>query len=125
MALKTFLCLFVALSLADVVLGHGRLIDPASRNAAWRFGFKNPKNYNDNEQNCGGYSIQWETNNGKCGVCGDPYHRTDQEHVHPGEKKNGNMRKKKYKEMEGKTKQKHGELETKVNKSQHHFCRSV
>ena len=35
--------------------GHGRLMDPPSRNAMWRFGFPNPVNYNDNEVYCGGY----------------------------------------------------------------------
>lgn len=40
----------------------------------WRFGYPNPVNYNDNELFCGGYAVQWEQNQGKCGVCGDPYH---------------------------------------------------
>ncbi|XP_077291071.1 uncharacterized protein LOC143914655 [Arctopsyche grandis] len=53
------------------VIGHGRLMDPPSRNAMWRFGFPNPVNYNDNELFCGGYAVQWELNNGRCGVCGD------------------------------------------------------
>ena len=35
--------------------GHGRMMDPPSRNAMWRFGFPNPVNYNDNEVFCGGY----------------------------------------------------------------------
>jgi hypothetical protein len=39
----------------------------------WRFGFANPVNYDDNELYCGGYSVQWEQNKGKCGVCGDAY----------------------------------------------------
>ena len=34
---------------------HGRLMDPPSRNAMWRFGFPNPVNYDDNEVFCGGY----------------------------------------------------------------------
>ena len=38
-----------------------------------RHGFINPVNYNDNEVYCGGYSVQWESNGGKCGVCGDNY----------------------------------------------------
>lgn len=53
--------------------GHGRLVEPPSRSSMWRFGFKNPTNYNDNQLFCGGKSIQWDTNNGKCGVCGDRY----------------------------------------------------
>ena len=37
----------------------------------FRFGYTNPVNYNDNELYCGGFSVQWQTNAGKCGVCGD------------------------------------------------------
>lgn len=40
----------------------------------WRFGYPNPVNYNDNELFCGGYAVQWDQNDGKCGVCGDAYH---------------------------------------------------
>ncbi|KAF9824132.1 hypothetical protein SFRURICE_002253 [Spodoptera frugiperda] len=54
--------------------GHGRLMDPPARNSMWRFGFPNPVNYNDNELFCGGYAVQWEQNEGKCGVCGDAHH---------------------------------------------------
>lgn len=57
-----------------MVTGHGRLMDPPARNSMWRFGFPNPVNYNDNELFCGGYSVQWEQNGGKCGLCGDAYH---------------------------------------------------
>lgn len=39
----------------------------------WRFGFVNPVNYNDNELYCGGFSVQWDQNGGKCGLCGDRY----------------------------------------------------
>ncbi|KAK6637502.1 hypothetical protein RUM44_007922 [Polyplax serrata] len=55
------------------VAGHGRLMDPPARNSMWRFGFPNPVNYNDNELFCGGYAVQWEQNQGRCGVCGDPW----------------------------------------------------
>ena len=37
----------------------------------WRYGYTNPVNYNDNELYCGGFSVQWQNNDGKCGVCGD------------------------------------------------------
>ncbi|XP_065068428.1 uncharacterized protein LOC135693783 [Rhopilema esculentum] len=67
--------------------GHGRLIDPPSRNAMWRFGFKNPPNYNDNELNCGGFSVHWQKNKGKCGVCGDP--AGVKKHEYPGKYANG------------------------------------
>lgn len=39
-----------------MIHGHGRLMDPPSRNAMWRFGYPNPVNYNDNELFCGGYA---------------------------------------------------------------------
>lgn len=38
----------------------------------WRFGFNNPVDYNDNEVFCGGVFNQFENNDGKCGICGDP-----------------------------------------------------
>ncbi|KAL1140524.1 hypothetical protein AAG570_000454 [Ranatra chinensis] len=56
------------------VHAHGRLMDPPARNSMWRFGFPNPVDYNDNELFCGGYAVQWEQNQGQCGVCGDAYH---------------------------------------------------
>jgi len=52
------------------------LTDPPARNAMWRYGFPNPVNYNDNELYCGGFAVQWNQNNGKCGVCGDNYKDT-------------------------------------------------
>ena len=39
----------------------------------WRFGYVNPVNYNDNELFCGGVTKQFQTNDGKCGICGDSY----------------------------------------------------
>ncbi|XP_022653021.1 uncharacterized protein LOC111264763 [Varroa jacobsoni] len=54
-------------------LGHGRILEPAGRSSAWRFGFNTPKNYNDNELFCGGFDRQYGANNGKCGICGDPW----------------------------------------------------
>ncbi|CAH2093566.1 unnamed protein product [Euphydryas editha] len=55
------------------VNGHGRLIEPPSRASAWRYGFDTPRNYNDNELYCGGFTRQWNKNGGKCGVCGDAW----------------------------------------------------
>ncbi|GFQ64704.1 chitin-binding type-4 domain-containing protein [Trichonephila clavata] len=60
--------------LSSHVSGHGRLIEPPSRSSMWRFGFKTKPNYNDNELFCGGYTVQWQRNGGKCGVCGDAWH---------------------------------------------------
>ncbi|EFX74850.1 hypothetical protein DAPPUDRAFT_306952 [Daphnia pulex] len=55
---------------------HGRLMDPPSRNAMWRFGFPNPVDVKDNELWCGGQTVLWDVNGGKCGVCGDPWNET-------------------------------------------------
>ena len=41
--------------------------------ANFRYGFSTPPNYNDHELYCGGFSRQWRTNGGKCGICGDPW----------------------------------------------------
>lgn len=53
--------------------GHGRLIEPPSRASAWRYGFDTPHDYNDHELFCGGFTRQWVQNEGRCGVCGDPW----------------------------------------------------
>jgi hypothetical protein len=39
----------------------------------WRFGFDVPVNYNDMSNYCGGKENQWTGQNGRCGVCGDPF----------------------------------------------------
>lgn len=49
-------------------VGHGRLLEPPSRSSMWRFGFKNPPNYNDHELFCGGLT-QMALHG--CGICGD------------------------------------------------------
>ncbi|OQR77826.1 hypothetical protein BIW11_06818 [Tropilaelaps mercedesae] len=56
----------------SLVEGHGRLMEPPSRSSMWRVGFKTPRNYNDNELFCGGFTRQMR-NGMKCGVCGDPW----------------------------------------------------
>lgn len=91
--MKAMLGAFVGLNAIIVVLGHGRLIDPASRNSAWRYGFNTPRQDTDNELNCGGFSVQWDTNKGKCGVCGDPYHFKQGEALYtfPGKYANGTI----------------------------------
>ena len=38
----------------QLVKSHGYMRNPASRNCMWRYGFKTPVNYNDNELWCGG-----------------------------------------------------------------------
>ncbi|OWF49967.1 hypothetical protein KP79_PYT23205 [Mizuhopecten yessoensis] len=55
-----------------LVSGHGRLLEPAGRSSMWRFGYNTPVNYNDNQLFCGGYR-NTVVNDGKCGVCGDPF----------------------------------------------------
>ncbi|XP_042868305.1 uncharacterized protein LOC122250767 [Penaeus japonicus] len=52
---------------------QGRLIEPPSRASMWRFGFRNPVDYKDDLQNCGGFQVQWRVHGGRCGVCGDPW----------------------------------------------------
>ncbi|KAL0867947.1 hypothetical protein ABMA27_008620 [Loxostege sticticalis] len=66
-------CLVVLAVVWKGASGHGRLIEPPSRASAWRFGFDTPHNYNDHELYCGGFSRQWNKNDGKCGVCGDAW----------------------------------------------------
>ncbi|XP_060569491.1 uncharacterized protein LOC132727913 [Ruditapes philippinarum] len=64
----------VLLSLINFVTGHGRLIDPPSRSSAHKHGFPLiPVNTMDHQLNCGGFWNQWGVNQGRCGVCGDPY----------------------------------------------------
>jgi len=66
--------LLLGLTLQAVhVLGHGYLLQPPARGTAWRVGFNTPTDWTDNEENCGGFSNQWDVNGGKCGICGDPW----------------------------------------------------
>ena len=41
----------------DSALGHARLLEPAGRSSLWRFNYKTPVNYNDNQLFCGGYRV--------------------------------------------------------------------
>ncbi|KAK7003047.1 hypothetical protein BgiMline_004473 [Biomphalaria glabrata] len=65
--------IFILTIVFSKVSGHGRLVEPPSRATMWRFGFKTLPNYDDNQLFCGGVSIQYGVNGGKCGVCGDPW----------------------------------------------------
>ncbi|XP_047992371.1 uncharacterized protein LOC125231068 [Leguminivora glycinivorella] len=65
--------IILLLASASLVLGHGRVTQPPSRASAWRLGFPTPANYDDDGLNCGGFSTQWSSNGGKCGICGDSY----------------------------------------------------
>ena len=98
MTVKEVTRLFVALNFITLVLGHGMMLDPASRNSAWRVFPNRPKQYTDNELNCGGFSVQWNKNKGKCGVCGDAYHDKNPKYVYPGKYANDVFITKTYKE---------------------------
>ena len=39
----------------------------------WRYGYQTPPDYEDNEGFCGGQTVQWSQNGGRCGLCGDAY----------------------------------------------------
>nr|XP_022286117.1 uncharacterized protein LOC111099061 [Crassostrea virginica] len=60
---------------AQDVNAHGRLMKPCQRASMWRCHgtdlFK--RNSRDMGLFCGGKQVQWKTNGGKCGVCGDAY----------------------------------------------------
>jgi len=62
----------VAVGVIQQAESHGYMKDPAGRASAWRFGFKTPRNSEDDECNCGGFGNQWDKHNGACGLCGDP-----------------------------------------------------
>ena len=89
MEMQSFLAICIV-CLIPAVIGHGYMSKPASRNAMWRYGFKTPVNHDDNGLNCGGFSFQWDTNKGKCRVCGDPF-GGKQRHVYPGKFKICNL----------------------------------
>ncbi|CAG9854249.1 unnamed protein product [Phyllotreta striolata] len=71
--MSIFALIAFSMNLVQLAFGHGRLMEPPARNSMWRYGFPNPVNYNDNELFCGGFTVQWEQNDGKCGICGDAY----------------------------------------------------
>ncbi|XP_014219885.1 uncharacterized protein LOC106647842 [Copidosoma floridanum] len=66
-------CVAIGSFLVSEVSAHGRLIEPPSRASMWRYGFDTPHDYNDHESYCGGFSRQWQRNDGKCGICGDAW----------------------------------------------------
>ncbi|KAK6184672.1 hypothetical protein SNE40_007099 [Patella caerulea] len=47
--------------------------NPPGRGTMWRVGFSTPPDYNDHQVYCGGLKNLWDVNDGKCGVCGDPF----------------------------------------------------
>ncbi|OXA56335.1 uncharacterized protein LOC110848803 [Folsomia candida] len=82
--------LLVAFHSGDrLVSGHGRMMEPPNRSSIWRRveyeELHPPINYNDNELFCGGFIIQYEHNDGKCGECGDSFNSTKpRENEHGG-----------------------------------------
>lgn len=85
MRVREIFCFFVIVSLVILVFGYGMLIDFVSRNFVWRFFLNCFVQYIDNELNCGGFSVQWSMNKGKCGVCGDVYYFKNLRYVYLGE----------------------------------------
>ncbi|KAL3287338.1 hypothetical protein HHI36_001812 [Cryptolaemus montrouzieri] len=83
--MKSFkLTLFVILAIGlKETIGHGMMLEPPNRSSLWRFYPHVPPNYDDDGNNCGGMTVQWDTFGGKCGVCGDVY-----DEPHPQENEN-------------------------------------
>jgi hypothetical protein len=72
--MKLFIILsLLVIQLAIEISSHGMVMNPVGRGSRWRVDSSAPKNYDDNGSNCGGFSNQWTTHSGKCGICGDPY----------------------------------------------------
>ena len=55
---------------------------------AWRFFPNRPKQYTDNELNCGGFIVQSQ-NKGRWVVCGDAYHIKNPKYTYPGKYADG------------------------------------
>ncbi|XP_019865998.1 uncharacterized protein LOC109595143 [Aethina tumida] len=67
------LSLFIVAAFAVTqIAGHGMMLEPPNRSSLWRYNDSLPHNYEDNQNFCGGFDVQWTLNEGRCGVCGDP-----------------------------------------------------
>ncbi|KAL1506375.1 hypothetical protein ABEB36_005749 [Hypothenemus hampei] len=58
------------------ISSHGYMFTPINRASRWRLDVQNfsmPHCYEDNQFYCGGLTVQYSSNGGKCGVCGDDY----------------------------------------------------
>merc|ERR1712227_144795 len=71
MSMHTYIVLVFGLVL-PVVWGHGRMTNPPGRSTMFKYGFKNPANWDDDGLNCGGIGNH-VAQGYKCGLCGDPY----------------------------------------------------
>lgn len=56
--MSAILLLFVAFMNFYDVEPHGMMMDPVNRSSAWRKGFHNPINYDDNANYCGGRTVR-------------------------------------------------------------------
>jgi len=81
--LKVTTSLFCIIMSVQKVESHARLLEPPSRASMWRMGFNSPENFDDDQTYCGGWGVQWSENNGRCGVCGDPWNSYPREHEAP------------------------------------------
>ncbi|KAK3599706.1 hypothetical protein CHS0354_037179 [Potamilus streckersoni] len=66
-----FVSILSAMLMRETV-GHGAIIDPPARNYMGMAGFPVQKNYDYTSLYCGGFYNQ-QTQEGKCGICGDPW----------------------------------------------------
>jgi len=82
--------IFMLYLFVNKVTGHARLVEPPSRASMWRFGYNTPPDYQDNEGFCGGQTVQWTQNGGKCGLCGDAYNGV-REHEYGGKYATGQI----------------------------------
>ncbi|OWF55507.1 hypothetical protein KP79_PYT23102 [Mizuhopecten yessoensis] len=64
--------ILVILASLESVECRGKMMEPVQRSSLWRKGYNTPQNMEDSGLNCGGYWYQWQSNKGRCGVCGDP-----------------------------------------------------
>ncbi len=68
--ITSVILLFIFLTKVE---SHGYLSNPPARNAAWKYGFKVPPNYDVMSLNCGGRGS-------KCSVCGDNFFAKNKPH---------------------------------------------
>lgn len=55
------------------IAAHGTVYDPVDRQTRWRYNSSAPVDNDDVGLNCGGSTVQWNKNGGRCGLCGDNY----------------------------------------------------
>ncbi|RZC34660.1 Chitin bind 3 domain containing protein [Asbolus verrucosus] len=73
MEFKSISVLISLMILFREIHSHGMMLVPPNRSSLWRFNSSAPKNYDDNQNFCGGFGVQWGKFGGKCGPCGDRY----------------------------------------------------